>query len=185
MDTLSPGAASAASQNIQHDEIRRDASALHTSDALKAALIEEEGVRYKVYRDVAGLPTVGIGHLVTPEDGLSVGDTIDEDTAIAFFDSDLRTAEDGVRNLVGDLPLNQYEFDALVDLVYNVGIGNVSESQSPRLNAAIAARDYAAMADELAYHEAGGKVASGLVIRSERRINIFTDGIYDNPRASA
>ena len=47
------------------------------SGTFKQALIEEEGVRYTVYRDVAGYPTVGVGHLILPEDDLQVGDRVE------------------------------------------------------------------------------------------------------------
>ncbi|MBY6013439.1 lysozyme [Qipengyuania gaetbuli] len=162
--------------------IRLPAALLKASDAFKQALIEEEGVRYTVYRDVAGYPTVGVGHLVTPGDNLRVGDRIDEDRVLALLDRDLRIAEQGVRKLVGTLPLYQHEFDALLDLVYNVGLGNVSQSESPRLNEAIRAGDYEAIAAELEYTHAAGQIARGLEFRSERRAQIFMDASYDDPR---
>ena len=162
--------------------VRQPAPLLAASDTFKQALIEEEGVRYTVYRDVAGYPTVGVGHLVRPRDRLRVGDRVSEQRVLAFLDADLAEAEQGVRQLVGDLPLHQHEFDALLDLVYNVGIGNVSPSESPRLNAAIDAGDYDAIADELNYTHAGGAFAKGLEHRSNRRMSIFMDAAYENPR---
>lgn len=166
------------------EDVRRPASLMKASDAFKQALIEEEGVRYTVYRDVAGFPTVGIGHLIRPADNLQVGDRISDQQALDFLDKDLVIAERGVRILVGDLPLHQHEFDALLDLVYNVGLGNVSASESPRLNAAIQSRDYDAIAAELDYTHAGGRVARGLEFRSERRAQIFLDASYEDPRGS-
>ncbi|WP_237164780.1 lysozyme [Paraurantiacibacter namhicola] len=163
-------------------DIRTSAALMKASDELKAAMIEEEGVRYTVYRDVAGYPTVGVGHLIKPGDGLSVGDRVTEEQVLEFLEQDLAIAEAGVARLVGDLPLFQHEFDALVDLVYNVGEGNVSPGKSPKLNAAISAGDYQAIADELAYHNAGGALARGLVYRSERRVNIFLEAAYEDPR---
>ncbi|MEX0343126.1 MAG: lysozyme [Erythrobacter sp.] len=164
---------------------RQPAALLTASDTFKQALIEEEGVRYTVYRDVAGYPTVGVGHLVEPEDDLRVGDRVSERRVLAFLEADLAEAERGVRELVGDLPLFQHEFDALLDLVYNVGIGNVSPDKSPRLNAAIDAADYDAIVDELNYTHAGGKFAKGLQYRSERRAKIFMDASYEDPREVA
>ncbi len=161
---------------------RMHAGALEVSDTMKEALAEEEGVRLTVYRDVAGYPTVGVGHLVQPADNLRVGDQISYDRAIAFMDKDLTTAENAVRDLVGDLPLYQHEFDALVDLVFNVGEGNVSERESPLLNRAIADRDYDAIASQLEYHTAGGALARGLMYRSERREAIFAEASYEDPR---
>lgn len=169
---------------VEDDNIRKPAHLLKASDEFKQALIEEEGVRYTVYRDVAGYPTVGVGHLIRPADNLRVGDRISEEQVLDFLEHDLKIAERGVRILVGELPLYQHEFDALLDLVYNVGLGNVSENRSPRLNAAIASKDYDRIAAELDYTHAAGKVARGLEFRSERRAKIFMDASYEDPRES-
>ena len=174
--------AAAPSMMVDATETRKPAALLKASDDFKQALIQEEGVRYTVYRDVAGYPTVGVGHLVEPEDDLRVGDTISDERAMAFLSADLEEAERGVRQLVGALPLYQHEFDALVDLVYNVGIGNVSPERSPRLNAAIDAGDYDEVASQLDYTHAGGAVARGLQFRSERRAAIFAEAEYEDPR---
>lgn len=161
---------------------RMSAAFRKASAEFKRALIEEEGVRYVVYRDVAGYPTVGVGHLVVPADNLRVGDRITRQQVLEFLEGDLVEAENGVRDLVGTLPLFQHEFDALVDLVYNVGAGNVSATESPRLNAAVASGDYERIASELDYTYAGGRVARGLEFRSERRARIFLDAHYADPR---
>ncbi len=164
--------------------LRIDAGQLRASAALKQALIEEEGVRQTVYRDVAGHPTVGVGHLVTADDGLGVGQRIDKARILKLLTDDIAAAEAATHRLARDLPLHQHEFDALVDLIFNVGEGNVSLHKSPRLNAAILAGDYDGIASELAYHNAAGIEANGLVYRSERRANIFLEAVYDDPRAA-
>jgi GH24 family phage-related lysozyme (muramidase) len=168
--------------SVDATRYRVHAAKISASDAFKQALIEEEGVRQTVYRDVAGYPTVGVGHLVRSHDGLNVGDRISYDQVLDFLEDDLAIAEEGVRRLVGDLPIYQHEFDALLDLVYNVGEGNVSERKSPRLNAAIEAGDYESIADELHYHHAAGKKARGLEFRSERRAAMFEQASYEDPR---
>ena len=162
--------------------VRVSATTLSASDALKQALIEEEGIRYSVYTDVAGNPTIGVGHLVLPEDNLSVGEHVSHDRVMGFLTKDLKAAEAGVLTMLGDLKVYQHEFDALVDLVFNVGIGGVSEHRSPKLNAAIDAGDYTAIAAELDYTSAWNAVAGGLVLRSERRSAIFQGGDYENIR---
>lgn len=171
-----------ASAELPGSSSRAPAKKLRVSGKLKQALIEEEGVRHTVYRDVAGYPTVGVGHLVRSGDGLRVGDRISDRQARAFLDADLRGAEAAARDLLGDLPVFQHEFDALVDLIYNVGPGNVSAAKSPRLNRAIAAGDYEAIASELEYTHAGGAYARGLDHRSERRTQMFLQASYDDPR---
>lgn len=166
-------------------ERRRPAALLTASDELLEAMIEEEGARRTVYRDVAGYPTVGVGHLVTRADHLEVGDRVSRDQVLDFLERDVAEAQQAVRRLVGDLPLAQNEYDALVDLAFNVGEGNLSAERSPGLNAAIAARDYEAIAAELDYHHAAGQMARGLVYRSVRRENIFLDASYADPREMA
>lgn len=163
-------------------EIRQDASKLRSSTALMEAIAEEEGVHLTAYRDPIGLPTVGVGHLIKSGDNIKLGQTISHEKAMELLEEDLKHAEQIVEDLVGDLPLYQHEFDALVDLVFNVGEGTVSEAKSPRLNAAIAAGDYDGIAAELAYENARGVSLKGLEYRSERRIAMFADGNYENPR---
>jgi GH24 family phage-related lysozyme (muramidase) len=161
---------------------RRPAAMLDVSQDLLQAMIEEEGARRTVYRDVAGYPTVGVGHLVTPADHLGVGDRVSRDQVLDFLERDIAQAQQAVRRLVGDLLLSQNEYDALVDLAFNVGEGNLSAERSPGLNAAIAARGYDAIAAELDYHHAAGQLARGLVYRSARRENIFLKASYEDPR---
>jgi lysozyme len=181
--TVSTGPARAA---VQFDTplVRLPARELRASDEFKEALVQEEGVRDTVYRDVAGFPTVGCGHLVEPGDGLKVGDRVSYDRILDFLEQDLAEAQAAVGQIVGDLPLFQHEYDALVDLVYNVGPGALSIDRSPRLMEAIAAHDYAMMAEELEYHYAGGQLARGLVNRSERRTRMFMNANYGDPRES-
>lgn len=183
MTAPSAPASTSSGYTVLEPEVRKPAVLLRASESLKEAMIQEEGVREVVYLDVAGYPTVGVGHLVRPKDGLRVGQRVSYDSILDFFEQDMRHAEHAAARLAGDLPLFQHEFDALVDLVFNVGEGNVSEAQSPRLNRAIEHRDYDGIARELTYTTAKGAQADGLVHRSERRSSIFMNARYDDPRA--
>lgn len=185
MGTISAEPARAGAIRIDKPLVRLPARELRASQRLKEALVQEEGVRDTVYRDVAGYPTVGAGHLVSPKDGLKVGDRVSYDQIIDFLEEDLAEAEAAITRVVDDLPLFQHEYDALVDLVYNVGEGTLSPRKSPRLMAAIAAHDYDAIARELEYRYADGQLARGLAYRSVRRTQIFLNAAYDNPRETA
>ncbi len=55
-------------------------------------MIKTEGYHLRVYLDSLGKPTVGIGHLVRPEDNLKVGDTITTNRVEGFFRRDIRNA---------------------------------------------------------------------------------------------
>jgi GH24 family phage-related lysozyme (muramidase) len=55
-------------------------------------LILREGKRLTVYKDSLGKPTVGVGHLVLPEDNLKLGDSISEERCKSFLDKDMTKA---------------------------------------------------------------------------------------------
>ena len=61
----------------------------------KELLTQREGFSLVVYPDpIKGdaAPTVGIGHLVRPQDGLKMGDRITPDKVDQFFQADIQTA---------------------------------------------------------------------------------------------
>jgi lysozyme len=78
----------------------------------------EEGLRLRTYFDIAGNPTIGYGHLVKP--GESFPDGITEDVADDLLETDVSIWEAHISNEV-TVPINQGEFDALVDFEYNLG----------------------------------------------------------------
>lgn len=43
---------------------------------IRTKMIKEEGIKYIVYLDSLDKPTGGIGHLITPEDNMEVGQTV-------------------------------------------------------------------------------------------------------------
>jgi lysozyme len=88
-------------------------------------LKRSEGFRSRVYRDVAGFPTIGYGHrLLHPE---SFPNGIDEPQAANLLAVDVRDAEQAVERLV-EVPLTQGQFDALVDFCFNLGAGRLASS---------------------------------------------------------
>lgn len=68
---------------------------------LDAILRREEGKRLTVYKDTLGFLTVGIGHKVTPEDDLAVGDRITDLEAEDIFADDKKKVIDAVREAFG------------------------------------------------------------------------------------
>ena len=88
-------------------------------------LMESEGFRRRVYRDVAGFETIGYGHRVLL--GESFANGVSEDEAAALLENDVTLAGQQVQHLVR-VPLTQGQFDALVDFVFNLGAGRLAES---------------------------------------------------------
>lgn len=68
---------------------------------LDAILRREEGKRLTVYKDTLGFLTVGIGHKVTPEDDLAVGDRITDLEAEDIFADDKKKVIDAMREAFG------------------------------------------------------------------------------------
>lgn len=66
----------------------------HTVNVFEQLKIDE-GIKYEVYHDHLGLPTFGVGHLVTPadpENGEDVGFEVSEERVWEVFQTDLQTS---------------------------------------------------------------------------------------------
>lgn len=138
------------------------------SDAGIAALKGYEGVRLSAYPDPAtgGAPwTIGVGHT-----GVDVrkGLTITEARADELLREDLARFEAGVNAAAPKA--TQGQFDALVSLAFNIGLGNLQSSTLLRKHNA---GDYDGAAAQFAvWNRAAGKVMPGLTKRrlSETRM---------------
>lgn len=132
-----------------------------------------EGKRLDAYQDVAGLWTIGYGHLVRPgEPYHPYGPvrSITEAEAEQLLARDMSAARDAVARAV-TVPLSQNERGALESLAFNIGANAFASSTLVRkLNAG----DKAGAADEfLRWIHAGGKVVQGLVNRRHDERNVF------------
>lgn len=98
-------------------------------------LEQQEGRVLHVYRDIAGIPTCGVGHVVLPEDNLVVGEPITPAQCDAFLAHDVGKAEAAINANVR-VPIGQNAFDALVSFTFNIGVGGfISSSVLKDLNA--------------------------------------------------
>lgn len=81
-----------------------------------ALLKEREGLRLRAYDDGYGTRTIGYGHTY----GVRQGEHITEQEADTLLAQDVDATILDIRKCV-TVPLAQYEFDALVSFVFNVG----------------------------------------------------------------
>ncbi len=147
-------------------------------------LKHHEGVRYKPYRDAVGLWTIGVGHLMYPQQALLK--TIKERIAFQLHKednrayskeeindilrSDLHRFERGVTRLCS-VVLTQGQFNALVSFSFNVGLGAFQRST---LRQKVNRQDWKGCKKEfLKYTKANGKVFKGLVNRRNDEIAMF------------
>lgn len=87
---------------------------------------QREELRLKAYRCEAGRLTIGYGHT----DGVKDGDVITEEQAIEFFKSDVGVIENHLNRLrqSAKITFKQCEFDALVSLIFTIGLGSFQTS---------------------------------------------------------
>jgi lysozyme len=153
-----------------------------------ALIKHHEGVRRKPYRCPAALWTVGVGHVLYPEQAsypstpegmnfrraynIKPEDNRDftEEEIDAILYRDLQRFERGVRVCCPG-KLTQNQFDALVSFAFNLGLGVFQRST---LRQKVNRREYKAAAEEfLKYVKAGGRVLKGLVRRRTAERALF------------
>jgi lysozyme len=127
-----------------------------------------EGLSLKAYEDVGGVWTVGFGST-----GLHVipGLEITERIADKFLYGDLRRFEEGVNILCEGVALTQNQFDALVSLAFNIGLGRL---QGSTLLKKLKSGDVAGAADQfLRWNKVDGRVVRGLTERRKKEREWF------------
>jgi lysozyme len=142
-----------------------------------------EGVRQKPYKCPAKLWTVGVGHVLYPEQGklkidqrdgfaMKIEDfrTFSMEEVDAILRADLDRFERGVEKFC-PVSLTQGQFDALVSFSFNVGLGTLQRST---LRQKVLRGDMEGASEELLkYCMAGGKVLRGLLNRRSDERALF------------
>lgn len=108
------------------------------------AMIKQfEGLRLEAYLDSAGIWTIGYGTIVYPNGKkVAKGDKITQ--ADQYKLHDLKTFVNAVNGFI-KVPVTQNQFDAIVSLTYNIGVGAIGGSTLiKKLNA----KDYKGAAEQ-------------------------------------
>ena len=130
-----------------------------------------EGFSSTIYLDVAGLPTIGYGHLILPQEKHLLKNIITEPQAEALLKQDLAVAEKAVIRLI-NVPLTDHQFDALVSFTFNLGSGTLQRSA---LRAKLNRGQYWSVpAEMMRYVYANGKKIQGLILRRMAEIQLYS-----------
>ena len=120
-------------------------------EQLRMELEYDEGCEYQIYLDHLGLPTFGIGHLVTEDDeenGLEVGTAVSEDRVREAFESDIEITVDECQRLYEDWIDFPDEVQLiLANMMFNMGRPRLSQFKN--MKAAVDERDWDRAADEM------------------------------------
>jgi lysozyme len=120
-------------------------------DKLRKQLEIDEGVKHEIYLDHLGLPTFGIGHLVTKNDaesGQDVGTAVSEERVRKCFEQD-------VLSVINDCTILYHDFDNLpeeaqqiiANMMFNLGRTRLSKFKG--MKRGIDDRDWNRAADEM------------------------------------
>jgi lysozyme len=113
-------------------------------DQLRETLKVDEGVKNEIYLDHLGLPTCGIGHLITeddPEHGLEVGTKIGEERVNELFDQDVEVTLGECRLLYEDFDdLPEEAQQIIANMMFNMGRPRLSKFK--KMKEAIDNRDW-------------------------------------------
>jgi lysozyme len=131
-------------------------------------LKRQEGLRLSVYLDAGGTPTVGYGHTGLMPDGTPVSRgksiTLAEADALLLLDAEAHAKQ--VRDLLGNTPVTQAQFFALVDFAFNKGAEKLANST---LLKEVLDADYLGASDEfLRWVYVTKRDAKGKVVTDER-----------------
>lgn len=165
---------------------RSEVSKLTTSAKGIEFIKEWEKFRSDAYNDSEGYCTIGYGHLIAKDkcENITLSDEfkngITKEKATELFKKRLAEFEKAVQRDV-TVPLHQYEFDALVSLLFNTGsnffnVGGAGGGDT-KIKKYINAKKYHEGADEMSDVTNGG--VSGLVKRRAAEINMFKNNVYD------
>lgn len=147
---------------------------MKTSEAGCELIKSFEKLELKAYQDTGGVWTVGWGHT-----GPDVKEStwVDPQGAERLFQEDVSWAEGVVDGNI-TVPLEQYQYDALVSFVFNIG---AYQFRTSTLVKKLNQKKYDEVPGELrrwVYDE--HKVEPGLVKRRDKEATLFEKGIYEN-----
>lgn len=156
---------------------------MKVSARCKEMIKHHEGVRYRPYICPARLHTIGVGHVLYPDQGRLPLDQRDayplqpEDQRTfsraevdGILSADLRRFEAGIAKLF-PMVLTQGQNDALCSFAFNLGLGGVQRST---LRQKVLRGEIEAAANEfLKFTRGGGKILPGLVKRRNDERALF------------
>lgn len=141
---------------------------MRMSDYAFSRLKEFEGLRLTAYRCAGGKWTIGYGHTK----GVREGMRIDERTASRLLEEDVEYFESFLAKEPYAEDITQGQWDALVDFLFNLGVGNfLSSTLRKRI---IEDVDHNDIPNQFRrWNKAGGKVLMGLVKRREWEAQMY------------
>lgn len=113
-------------------------------EQLRKEIEEDEGCKYEIYKDHLGLPTFGIGHLITEWDeeyGKPDGTEISEGRVSSCFKADIHVTIEECKKLYDDFDKLPDEVQLILcNMMFNMGRPRLSKFK--KMNEAITNEDW-------------------------------------------
>jgi len=164
------------------------------SDEGLKLLMKHEGVHYQVYDDrtnrvisrfsqAKGYPTIGVGHRIYPKEQKAYAKYLSRNRKLTGYQvkellrNDVKKFENRLNKRIGNTPVTQSMWDALVSLSFNTGSNS---SSIIKASSSIVAKDYKGAAKAILNGpvKSKGKVITSLVKRRKSETILFMkDGL--------
>lgn len=146
-------------------------ASLSLSAVALVGIAVHEGYRDSAYIPVPGdVPTIGFGNTRN----VKMGDKTDPIRALIRLSEHTENFQKDLKRCIGDVPMHQHEWDAVVAWAYNVGTGAACRST---LVKKLKAQDYRGACDELLkWDKFKGKPLKGLTIRRQQEHQLCIGG---------
>jgi len=141
-------------------------------------IMKWEGIILKRYICPAGKPTIGVGHVILPNENYL---EITKEQALEILTKDVQRFELAIKKHI-TVPLNQNQFDALVSFIFNTGEGGIINTS---IQKAINSSDFSKVPEKLkewCKFRVGGvmKVNKGLLNRRTSEAQLFMESPKQN-----
>lgn len=161
------------------------------SDLGEAFIEKWEGKRSFAYKDSGGALSIGIGHLITnserksgkiytTKEPISYRNGLSEDEIHDIFDEDIASKECAVNKALYDSSIGgwtQTQADALISLVFNIGINAFRKSTLRKRLISGDIKDIPKQINKWVYDN--GVIIKGLVNRRMAEAKLFSEGVYE------
>lgn len=137
------------------------------------SLIKYEDFKLSEYKDSRGIETIGVGHNIPADSTYFYGKCISEEQGYKLLAKDLLKAKKDLKGCLGNVKLKTGQEEALVDLVFNVGIEKVKNT---KLMKYVKSSQYDKATHEFDFITINGAISSHLVKRRVDNIRRFNQG---------
>ena len=154
---------------------------LHISDKGLQLLMHYEGCKLEAYLCPAKIPTIGYGNTFYADGKpVKLGDKITKQQADELLPAIVQKFAISVANAI-KTSVSQHQFDAMVSLAYNIGIGNFIKSTLLGL-VNKKASDIQVANEFMKWNKSNGKILEGLNKRRKSEAELYKTGnvVYFN-----